>query len=97
MTDNERNELERAVRLLDNWLYCGKVDKPRQALLDVMQTAINAMHEEQNRSGVSYSRPCAVLQYHVNRPLAELFRDPVTIGAIKTAIAVMERLLDKPQ
>lgn len=95
MDENERFELEKAVTLLENWLHCGKVDKPRQALLDAMQTAVNTMEKEDGGPGMPYKRPRAVLQYHVSNPLAILFRDPVTINAIKTGIAVMGHVLTR--
>lgn len=98
MSDYERDEMERAARLLDNWLHCGKVEKPRQALLDSMHTAVQMMErlDKLNYSPI-YSRVCAVLNYHIVHPLAELFRDPVTIGAVKTAIAVLDKELARQE
>ncbi len=95
MTENERYELEKAARLLDNWLHCGKTDKPRQALLDAMNTAVHVMQRKQEAK--MYERTCAVLNYHIVRPMAELFRDPVTIGAVKTAIAVLDGMLNRQE
>lgn len=98
MNDFERTELEKAARLLDNWLHCGKVDKPRQALLDSMQTAAKVMQKaDASNYTPIYSRVCAVLNYHAANPLALLFRDPVTIGAVKAAIAVLDKELARQE
>lgn len=98
MNDFERTELEKAARLLDNWLHCGKTDKPRQALLDAMNTAVQVMQRVDARSYTPiYSRVCAVLNYHIVHPMAELFRDPVTIGAVKAAIAVLDGMLNRQE
>lgn len=93
MSENERFELEKHARLLDSWLHCGEVDKPRVSMVNAIQAAVNAMKAEQRRSRLSYKRHCAVLTYHIVHPDALLFRDPVTLEAIKTGIAVMERAL----
>jgi len=94
MTEDERFEMEKAVKIMDSWLHNGKVEKPRQLLLDAMQTAVKEMQRaDSERTMPLYARTCAVLNYHIANPLAVLFRDPVTIGAIKTGIAVMEKAL----
>lgn len=95
MYDITRDALDGHIRTLDNWLHNGVVVKPSCSMLTAMQAAIDAMRQEQQRMKLSYDRPCAVLQYHVNQPTAELFRDPVTIKVIKTGIAAMERQRDK--
>lgn len=94
MDNFDRNEAERAVRLLDSWLHSGAVDKPRQILLDAMHTATKHMQRVDSvRTVPLYARTCAVLSYHITHPLAELFRDPVTIDAIKTGISALEKAL----
>lgn len=94
MDNFDRDEAERAVRLLDSWLHSYAVDKPRQILLDAMHTAMKHMQKlNSERTVPLYERTCAVLGYHVSHPLAELFHDPVTINAVKTGIAVLEHML----
>lgn len=96
MDNFDRTAMENAVRLLDSWLHCGVVDKPRQILLDAMHMAMKCMQKvDSERTVPLYARPCAVLAYHITHPLAEMFRDPVTIDTVKTGIAVMERMLDR--
>lgn len=96
MDNFDRDEAEKAVRLLDSWLHSYAVDKPRQILLDAMHTAMKHMQRaDSERTVPLYARSCAVLGYHVSHPLAELFHDPVTINAIKTGIAALERALGR--
>jgi predicted RNA polymerase sigma factor len=91
MDNITRDALDGAIRVMDNWLHNGELDKPTWAMLTAMQTAIDAMRREQRRTALSYDQPCAVLRYHINQPTALLFRDPVTLRTIRTGIAVMER------
>lgn len=95
MSENARDILDGYIRTMDNWLHNGVVIKPSYAMLTAMQAAIDAMRQEQGRTHLSYERPCAVLQYHINQPTAELFRDPVTIKVIKTGIEALERKRDR--
>lgn len=94
MDNFDRYEAEKAVKLLDSWLHNGQVDKPRQILLDAMHTAMKHMQRVDSvRTVPLYARACAVLAYHITHPMAELFRDPVTLKAIKTGISVLEKAL----
>lgn len=94
MDDFDRNAAENAVKLLDSWLHCGKLDKPRQTFLDAMQTAVKHMRKVDSvRTVPIYKRACAVLDYHVVNPMALMFRDPVTINAVKDAISALEKAL----
>lgn len=95
MSETNKAALQEYIRRLDNWLHASKVDKPSVGVLNALHAAICALQEEQRRSGLSYERPCAVLQYHINQPLAILFRDPVTIKTIRTALRVMEKQHDQ--
>lgn len=88
MDNQERETLQAAIKLLDSWLHSGVTSKPRRLVLDAVQTAVDAMRKDQDSN---YKRHCVVLQYHIDHPDAILFRDPVTLAAIKTGIAVMER------
>jgi len=95
MNEQEREVLEGHVRTLKDWLHRGGMDKPTVGLLSAMQAAVNAMQEEQERTRLSYARPCAVLLYHIKEPTAWLFRDPVTIATIKTGLLMLERKRDR--
>ena len=73
-------------------------DKPSQIMLDAIHTAVKQMQKlDEVRIVPLYKRACAVLAYHITNSTAVLFRDPVTIGAIKTGIAVLERALQRPE
>lgn len=94
MDDFDRKTAEKAVVLMDSWLHSGVVDKPRQLLVDAMHTAVKQMERVDNMRTVPiYKRARAVLTYHIVNPMAEMFRDPVTIGAIKDAISALEKAL----
>lgn len=94
MDDFDRRTAEQAVKLLDSWLHNGQVDKPRQILIDAMDTAIKYMQKADSvRTVPLYARACGVLAYHVKYPMALMWRDPVTLDAIKTSISVLEKAL----
>lgn len=91
MDKNERAALRAHAETLDKWYRHGTIDKPSVGMLCALQEAVDAMQAEQARTGSSYARPCAVLLYHIKEPTALLFRDLVTLTAIKTAIRALER------
>lgn len=98
MDDFDRYQVEKAAALLDSWLRSGVTDKPSQLMLDAIHMAVKQMRKlDDVRVVPLYKRNCAVLAYHITNPTAVLFRDPVTINAIKTGIAVLERALQRQE
>lgn len=95
MSDLDRDVLQEHISRLDNWLHNGSLDKPSGAMMESFRAAVDAMKAEQARTNLSYERPCAVLMYHINNPLALLWRDPVTLKTIKTGITAMEHRRDR--
>lgn len=92
MQNDTRKALELGLSVLNHWLHSGCVEKPTAAQYEAIRTAISAM--EQLRRKGDYEQPIAILSYHVKHPTADLFRDPVTIKAVKAGIDAMKRMLE---
>ena len=93
MDRKERNALAQHMQTLIRWLKdSGKMEAPNVPEMDAIVAAIDTMKGLANK-WETYEQPIAILRYHVTHPTALLFRDPVTIKTIKTAIDAMERKL----
>lgn len=88
------NYISEHLEILKKWLHSGAIEKPTQGQLESLSLAIELLHEQATKYE-SYEQPIAILSYHVKYPGAELFRDPVTIKTVKTAISAYERKLGR--